>query len=118
MLYTPADFVKCEAPPEPEPSEDPGAGRIEACATTSRMKFVDDVERQLEAEIRPWREKFPGVPVIADVRLRSKESAPFSTSNPAAWMASTASSASSRARSAHGRPCRATPAAGRAGGGC
>jgi uncharacterized protein (DUF1499 family) len=29
-------------------SEDPGAGRITACATTPRMKFVDDVEIEVE----------------------------------------------------------------------
>lgn len=29
-------------------SEDPGAGRIAACATTPRMKFVDDVEITVE----------------------------------------------------------------------
>jgi uncharacterized protein (DUF1499 family) len=29
-------------------SEDPGAGRIGACATTPRMKFVDDVEITVE----------------------------------------------------------------------
>jgi uncharacterized protein (DUF1499 family) len=29
-------------------SEDPGAGRIAACATTPRMKFVDDVDITVE----------------------------------------------------------------------
>ena len=29
-------------------SEDPGAGRIVACATTPRMRFVDDVEIAVE----------------------------------------------------------------------